>query len=137
MKLLNADPTNRMKFYQIKYHPWLRENSLFELDLLSYNNIQSHHKINEEVFAHLLKLKIDFHQMSEEKMKESIKKRKEYSFVIAYYLLQNDSSKGKLPLIAINGNTLSVESGRSIKKKEDVPAFQNIRKLFQVFFYFE
>jgi len=75
--------------------------------------------------------------MSEEKMKESIKKRKEYSFVIAYYLLQNDSSKGKLPLIAINGNTLSVESGRSIKKKEDVPAFQNIRKLFQVFFYFE
>ena len=134
MRLLKADPTSRIKFYQIKYHPWLRENSFFELDLFSFNNIQSHHKINDEVFAHLLKLRIDFHQMSEEKMKEAIKKRKEYSFVIAYYLLQNDFSKGKLPLFAVNGSTLSIECNKNLKKKEDVPIFQNIRKLFQVFF---
>ena len=74
--------------------------------------------------------------MSEEKMKEAIKKRKEYSFVIAYYLLQNDFSKGKLPLLAVNGNTLSVECNKNLKKKDDTPIFQNVRKLFQVFILF-
>lgn len=129
--MLQADPVNRIKFFQIKFHPWLRENSLFELDLFSFNNIQSHHKINEEVFSHLLRLKIDFHKMSEDKMKEAIKKRKEYSFVIAYYLLQNDFSKGKLPLIAVNGSTMSVECGKNICTKEETHIFSNVRRLFQ------
>ena len=133
MRLLQGDSSNRIKFFQIKFHPWLRENSLYGLDLFSYNNIQSHHKINDEVFAHLLKLKVDFHQMSEEKMKDAIKKKKEYSFVIAYYLLQNDFSKGKLPLLAVTGNTISLEKSKILKKKEETPVFQNIRKLFQVF----
>jgi len=130
-RLLQTDPSNRIKFFQIKFHPWLRDNSIYELDLFSYNNIQSHHKINDEVLADLLKLKIDFHQMSDEKIKDAIKKRKEYSFVIAYYLLQTDYSKGKLPLLALNGNSLNVDKSKIPKKKEET-VFENIRKLFQV-----
>lgn len=133
-KLLQADPLNRMKFYQIKFHPWVRENVPFVMDLFARNNIQSNHKINEEVFNHLRRLKIDFHQLSEEKMKDAIKKRKEYSFVTAYYLLLNDYSKGKFPLLAINGNTMNVDRVKIFKKKESVHVFENIRKLFQVFF---
>ena len=70
-KLIQTDPSKRLKFFQIKFHPWGRETCVYGLDLFSYNNIQSHNKLNDDVFYHLLKLKIDFHQMSEEKMKDA------------------------------------------------------------------
>lgn len=74
--------------------------------------------------------------MSEEKMKDAIKKKKEYSFVIAYYLLQNDYSKGKIPFMSKNGSILSLEKAKILKKREETPVFQNICKLFQVLFHF-
>ena len=92
-------------------------------------------KIDDNTFEKLLNLKIDFHNLNEEKIREGILKKKEYSFVVAYNLLlsekkneqfkKNEKDEDKLifenALIAlINTNKEEIDiNNKNEEKQED------------------
>ncbi|EGR28361.1 protein kinase domain protein [Ichthyophthirius multifiliis] len=104
-RILRPNPVERIKFHEIRFHPWLRENIPFYIEIFNLNTRMENKKINEEIFKKLIGLKnINFHNLTEEKIRKVIKKRDDYSFVIAYDLLQDDFNKTN------NKNQESVEN---------------------------
>lgn len=116
----------RIKFHQIKIHPWLRDYFPFGIEIFIKNNIQSHCKVSEEVFNQLIKLKIDFHKLPIDKIKEAIKRKKDYSFVVAYYLLYNDFIKKK-SIPNINTEFLNKQKNHDLQ-----PVFKQINDIVHV-----
>lgn len=53
-------------------------------------------KIHEEVFAKLMNMDFNFHNLPETKIRECILKKKYYSFVIGYDLMVNESIKAEI-----------------------------------------
>lgn len=87
-RILRPNPVERIKFHEIRFHPWLRENVPFYIEIFNLNTRMENKKLNEEVFKKVTNLKnINFHGLNEEKIRKVIKKRDDYSFVIAYDLL--------------------------------------------------
>ena len=53
--MLQPDVLKRIKFNEIRLHPWLRENVPFYIEIFNLNTkMEAHKKINEEVFTKLL-----------------------------------------------------------------------------------
>ena len=92
-KIFQVDPLKRIKFHEICYHPWLKDNIQNSINIFENNTKNTNKKINEELFQELLKREIDFHNYSEEKIREAIKKRKNYSFVVTYEMLNDEYIK--------------------------------------------
>lgn len=88
----------RIKFSEIRLHPWLRENVPFYIEIFNLNTkLESHRKINEDVLTKLISTKkIDFHGLTEDKIRRAIKKHEDYSFVIAYDLLLDEFNKSAM-----------------------------------------
>ena len=71
----------------------MREYVPLYFEVGDYTNRLDSFKTNEQVLRILLTMKFDFHGLQESKIKDAIKKRKDYSFVIAYDLLVDDLLK--------------------------------------------
>lgn len=67
-RMLQANPLDRIKFSDIKMHPWLREQSPLYLELFNSNTKSDKLKpINEEAYLKLTKLNnVNFHGLNEE-----------------------------------------------------------------------
>lgn len=131
-RIFQPNPTMRIKFHEIKMHPWLRESIPRGIEIFIKNNIQSHNKVEEEVFESMMQLNLDFHNLSSEKIKEAIKKKKDYTFVIAYNLLHNDFLKKQVAHSITNSTGPSfVPNSKCINSKEEY-VFKNIHSFIQV-----
>ena len=53
-------------------------------------------KINEEILEKIMQLKFNFENLSDNKVRDAILKRKDYSFVIAYDLMMHEYVKKHL-----------------------------------------
>lgn len=83
----------RIRFHELRFHPWLREAFPISINMLGHHRYENQSKINEEILQKLMKLEVDFSNMSEEKIRESIKKRKDYPFVIMYDIMNNEYNR--------------------------------------------
>ena len=113
-------------------HPWLRESIPRGIEIFIKNNIQSHNKLEEEVFENLMKLNLDFHNLSSEKIKEAIKKKKDYTFVIAYNLLHNDFLKTQVANSIANRTGNGFVPNPNSKNPKEEYVFKNIHSFIRV-----
>lgn len=95
-RMLKPNASQRIRFHDIKLHPWVRKETSLYIDLSQLGTKLFQNKINEEVLAKILTLKFNFENMSETKIRDSILKRKDYSFVIAYDLMVHEHVKKQL-----------------------------------------
>ena len=81
-------------------HPWLQEELPQFSEMLGHRKIEKQNPINEEIFSRLLALRnnpnINFHYSSEEKIRDAIIKKKDFSFVTVYELMLDDYKKSSL-----------------------------------------
>jgi len=78
-------------------HPWLKEASPLYYPIAGNGNkIGPPTKINEEIYSTVRDMEFNYHNFTENKIKESILKKKDYSFVIAYDLMYDEASKKQL-----------------------------------------
>lgn len=89
-RIFQVDPMKRIRFHEIRFHPWLREDFPISLNMLGHHRYENQNKINEEIFQKLMRLEFDFKNITEEKIREAIKKRKDYPFVIMYDIMNNE-----------------------------------------------
>lgn len=97
-RMLQPNPLDRIKFSDIKMHPFLREAQPFYMELFNQSaKLDKQKQINEEAYDKLIKLnKVNFRGLDEEQIKKSIKRRENYSFIIAYDLLVDDIMKSQI-----------------------------------------
>ena len=93
-RMLQADPMKRITFGMIKKHPWLCDSSPLRLQL-SLSNLRQWftRKIDEEILQRLRKMEFNFHNFNEQRVQESILRKKDYSFVVGYELMINQKMK--------------------------------------------
>ena len=92
--MLRANSLDRIRFDQIKMHPWLKDPSAMFYQLAPFGNkIDSAMKINEDIYTTVREMDFNYHNFPENKIRESIIKKKDYSFVIAYDLILNEANK--------------------------------------------
>jgi len=95
-RMLKPNANQRIRFHDIKLHPWVRKETSLYIDLSQLGTKLFQNKINEEILAKIMTLKFNFDNMSEAKIRDSILKRKDYSFVIAYDLMVHEHVKKQL-----------------------------------------
>ncbi len=95
-RLLQPNVNKRIRFHEIKSHPWVRKEISIYFNLSQMGSKFFPYKINEEIFGKLMQLKFNFHNLSETKVREAILKKKDYSFVIGYDLLMHENIKKQL-----------------------------------------
>eukprot|EP01017_Pseudomicrothorax_dubius_P023419 TRINITY_DN2502_c0_g2_i4.p1 TRINITY_DN2502_c0_g2~~TRINITY_DN2502_c0_g2_i4.p1 ORF type:complete len:192 (+),score=46.08 TRINITY_DN2502_c0_g2_i4:574-1149(+) len=93
--MMQPNPVNRIKFHEIRRHPWFKDAFPLYYDIRDYSNRLDNFKIDEDVFKSLIKMDFNFSNLNEEKIRKLIKEGKEYSFVTAYDLLVDDAKKRK------------------------------------------
>lgn len=94
-RILVADPSRRIRMDKIRVHPWLREHLPIYATITS--SFASHMKSvfipNEEILNEIMKYDFKFPAVDQPSKKETmfkmIRKKEEYSFVIAYRLLES------------------------------------------------
>ena len=92
-RMLQPNPILRMRFHEIRLHPWLRTTYVMYLDPRQIRFYLNPLKINVELFEKLRTMNFNFRGMDEEKIKETIKKRRDCSFVIGYNLMFDEAVK--------------------------------------------
>ena len=88
-RMLCKDPISRISLQKIKSHPWLRDSEMLYFEPCF---IQSK-KVSEDVFLKLKEMNFDFKDLSKSEIQESIKAKKDYSFVVAYNLILDQQNK--------------------------------------------
>jgi len=101
-RMLQPNPIYRMKFHEIKSHPWLRSTYMLYLDPRQIRYYLNPAKVDVELFDRLKAMTFNFMGLTDEKVKESIKKRKDYSFVIAYNLMFDEAIKKQVMAKILN-----------------------------------
>ena len=94
--MLKANPLERIRFDQIQMHPWLKESSAIYYQLHPFGNKIGPLKINEDIYTAVRDMDFNYHNFPENKIRESIIKKKDYSFVIAYDLIMDDTNKKEM-----------------------------------------
>jgi hypothetical protein len=94
--MLQPNPIERIRFYQIKVHPWVKKTTSLYMSLSEIGNNLFPNKINEEIFHKVLNMGFNFNGFTENKIRESITRKKDYSFVIAYDLMLDEAIKHQL-----------------------------------------
>ncbi len=94
-RIFQTDPMRRIKIKDIKLHPWMREVYPLTINIFGYNNSEkTKDAIDMGVLRKLMNMSdINFHGFSEDKVIDAIKRKKDYSFVIAYNMLLDSSKK--------------------------------------------
>lgn len=92
-KMLQPDVNKRIPFGLIKNHPWVRQKSSLYVDINQIGGDIMSNKINEDILARVLQMDFNFEGFNEHKVRESILRKRDYSFVIAYDLLSNEIAK--------------------------------------------
>ncbi|KAL4460221.1 hypothetical protein ABPG73_022552 [Tetrahymena malaccensis] len=105
-RMLRPNPIERIKFHELRLHPWLRENVPFYVEIFNQNTRMESKKLNEDILRKLAQIKnVNFHSLNEQTIREAIIKRDDYSFVIAYDLLLDDYKKNNYYNKENNQNT--------------------------------
>eukprot|EP00828_Plagiopyla_frontata_P047910 TRINITY_DN9001_c0_g1_i2.p1 TRINITY_DN9001_c0_g1~~TRINITY_DN9001_c0_g1_i2.p1 ORF type:complete len:207 (-),score=47.92 TRINITY_DN9001_c0_g1_i2:155-775(-) len=94
-RLLQPNPLNRLKFHQIKTHPWLNEDIPFKIDALGVQKNDEKLKIKYQLFDTLLSQNYNFHELPIDEIKKAIKLRKDYSFVVSYEMMYDQYARQK------------------------------------------
>ena len=92
-RIFQVDPMKRIRFHELRFHPWLREAFPISINMLGHHRYENQNKINEEILQKLFKLEVDFNNLSEDKIREAIKKRKDHPFVIMYDIMNNEYNR--------------------------------------------
>jgi len=92
-RMLQPDPILRLKFHEIRLHPWLRSTYMIYLDPRQIRYFINPTKVDGDLFDQLRAMAFNFKGLSDDKIKESIKRRKDYSFVIGYNLIFDEAVK--------------------------------------------
>lgn len=95
-RMLQPNVNKRIRFDQIKLHPWVKKETSVYMDLSQIGSKLFLNKINEDVLGKIMQMKFNFENFNENKIREAILKRKDYSFVIAYDLMVHDYVKKQL-----------------------------------------
>ena len=138
-KMLEPDSTKRIKFHEIKLHPWVQMKASLYLKINHAGPRIFSGKINEEIFQRMLTMGFNFENFTEMKAREAIIKRKDYSFVIAYDLMQDEFSKRQLALKLskhIFGVYIKLALGDdeiSNGTKNTPTIFQNLKEALEVY----
>ena len=93
-RMLQPDPTRRIPFSMIKKHPWLSDSSPLCMQI-SLTNLRMWFasKLDDEIFNKTLKMEFNFHNLREQQVRDSILRRRDYSFVVGYDLMMNQKMK--------------------------------------------
>lgn len=96
-RMLQPDPIKRINFSMVKKHPWLSDTTPLYMQL-SLMNARSwfSSKIDEEIFRKMAQIPFNFHNLNEGQIRESILRRKDFSFVIGYDLMVNEKIKAQI-----------------------------------------
>ena len=90
-KMLKVNPLERISILEIKRHPWFMSSDQTNFVLKDYTNKDESQKVNELVFGKLLDCDgFDFKGLDSSEIKEAIRLKRNYSFVVGYELLLND-----------------------------------------------
>ena len=95
-RMLQPNPVERIRFHQLKGHPWVKKTTSLYMSLSDIGNNLFPNKINEEIFHKVLNMGFNFNGFTEHKIRESILRKKDYSFVIAYDLMLDEYIKQQL-----------------------------------------
>eukprot|EP01017_Pseudomicrothorax_dubius_P031488 TRINITY_DN4029_c0_g2_i3.p1 TRINITY_DN4029_c0_g2~~TRINITY_DN4029_c0_g2_i3.p1 ORF type:complete len:115 (-),score=28.28 TRINITY_DN4029_c0_g2_i3:418-762(-) len=94
--MLQPNPVDRIRFHEIRRHPWLRASFPVNNSFQDYASRPAAFKIDEDILAKVMTMGFNFGRLNIEKIKRLIRDGKEYSFVIAYDLLVDDAKKQTL-----------------------------------------
>lgn len=98
-KLLKVNPLDRISILEIKRHPWFMSSEQTNFVLKDYSNKDESHKVNEFVLSKLIEAEgFDYKGLQLTEIKEAIRLKKNYSFVIGYELLLKDYMRETLPV---------------------------------------
>lgn len=95
-KMLKVHPLDRIKLNDIKRHVWFIGEERTQYVMRDLGLKDDSYQINETVLNALLPLDFDFKGMELEEIKDSIRSKKNFSFVIGYQLLEDTWMKEKL-----------------------------------------
>lgn len=98
-KMLRVNPLERISIPEIKRHPWYLSSEQSALVLKDYTNKDESHKVNDYVLEKLLEIEdFDYKGLEVEGVKDAIRKKRNYSFVVGYELLLRDYKKETEPV---------------------------------------
>lgn len=98
-KLLKVHPMSRLTIPEIKRHPWFMAREQSALVLKDYSNKDESTKVNEWVLSKLIELEgFDYKGLRLEEIREAIRLKRNYSFVVGYELLHNDYVREVAPV---------------------------------------
>lgn len=93
-KMLKVNPVERISIQEIKRHPWFVNTDQSAFVLKDYSNKEESQKVNDFVLGKLLELDgFDYKGLQVDEIREAIKLKKNYSFVVGYELLHKDYMK--------------------------------------------
>ena len=94
-KMLQPNQALRIRFDEIKLHPWMQTKSPIDYQLNQSVAKLYTKKINEEVLQEVLRMGFNYTNFTECKVREAIMKKRDFSFVIAYDLMVDELAKRK------------------------------------------
>ncbi len=98
-KMLKVKPLERISIAEIKRHPWFMSSEQTNFVLKDYTNKDASQKVSEFVLGKLLEVEgFDYKGLQIDEIRESIKLKRNYSFVIGYELLLNDYIRDTAPV---------------------------------------
>jgi serine/threonine protein kinase len=121
-RMLEPNQVNRMKFHDIRKHPWFKEYFPLYRNVRNFANRFDNFKIDEEIFGKILNMDFVFNSKDVEDIRSAIKKGKDYSFVIAYDLMVDDQRKH-----------VEKESGKEIPEEERLYSIIPVSQMKKVF----
>ena len=93
-KMIRVNPVHRISIPEIKRHPWFMSSDQSSFVLKDYTNKDETQKVNDFVLGKLLELEgFDYKGLQVAEIREAIKMKRNYSFVIGYELLHKDYMK--------------------------------------------
>lgn len=93
-KMLKVNPVERISIQEIKRHPWFMSTDQSAFVLKDYTNKEESQKVNDFVLGKLLELEgFDYKGLQVDEIRDAIKLKKNYSFVVGYELLHKDYMK--------------------------------------------
>lgn len=95
-RMLQPDISRRILFSEIKKHPWLQQNTSLYLQINENIPKMFINRINEEVLHQIVQMGFNFEGFTEQKVREAILRKQDYSFVIAYSLMLDEYCRQQL-----------------------------------------
>ncbi len=101
-RMLQPDISRRIQFSEIKKHPWLQQNNFLYLQINENIPKMFINRINEEILHQIVQMGFNFENFTEQKVREAILRKQDYSFVIAYSLMLDEYCRQQLEISTSN-----------------------------------